>query len=134
MSRSARIAIEVLLTAIAGFLVIVLPVQIDPGHRDYGSLMRNVAEGFKMYSLALLVAVGFLAGLFGRTPFLILGLATVAVLPGWSILDMVGGHDHNLFPIEFAIYGFYALFGILGARLGRHRRTRSQLPASRSNP
>lgn len=127
MGRSARIAIEVVLTAGAGFLACAVPVHLDPGHRDYGSLLRNTVEGFEMYSLALLAAVGFLAGLFGSASVLLLGVATVAVLPAWSLLDMAVGHDHNLFPVEFAFFGGYALFGVLGAWLGRRARSRRDL-------
>lgn len=125
MSRQVRIIVELLLVVAMGFVVIVLPVKLDPGGRDYGSLMRNAVEGFRMYTLGLLAVLGFVAGRFGRGPWILLGPATVAVLPMWALFDMMTGHEHNLFPIEFAMYGFYALFGLAGAFAGRRLQSSS---------
>jgi hypothetical protein len=119
MHRIARVVTEVGATAMVGFLAIAGPAYADPNRRDYGNVVRNAIEGFKFTSLGLLVMVGGAAGYFGRVPWIVLGLATAGVLPGWAILDMATGGDHNLFPFEFAFYAFYSLFGIAGAWLGR---------------
>jgi hypothetical protein len=123
VSRAPRIIVEVLITGALGFLALAVPVLSDPAHVDYGSLIRNVVEGFKSYSLGLLAGVGFVAGRFGIAPFLLLGLSTVAAFPAWAVLDVLTKGGHNLFPIEMAFYGFYALFGVVGARLGRKSRS-----------
>jgi hypothetical protein len=38
---------------------------------------------------------------------------------GLTAIDMFMGGDHNLFPIEWTIYAFYALPSTVGAILGR---------------
>ena len=41
-------------------------------------------------------------------------------LPLWSVIDIVmGGGGHNLLPFEWAIYGIYAVIGVVGAIIGR---------------
>ena len=123
MSRAARVILELLIVATLGFAALAAPVFLDPGHRDYGDLIRTVVEGFRSYSLALLAGVGFLAGRFGSTPWFISGLATVAAFPAWSVFDALTRGGHSLFPIEMAFYAFYALFGIVGAKFGSKERT-----------
>lgn len=58
--------------------------------------------------LAIGCALAVLAGLTTRRP-LLAGVASAAGFPFAAIVDMVRGGDHNLFPIEFALYGVYAL-------------------------
>jgi hypothetical protein len=52
-------------------------------------------------------------------PFL-LGIATVALLPILAIAEMsVSSATHNLWPLEFIIYGVISLCAFAGAITGR---------------
>jgi hypothetical protein len=42
----------------------------------------------------------------------------MAAFPSWSVLDMALGGDHNLFPIEWFIYGAFSLCSLAGAVVG----------------
>jgi len=72
-------------------------------------------------TFVFLFVSGLLLGLLGRgNPFL-LGLATLALLPLLAIAEMVASPtSHNLWPLEFAIYGFISLIAVLGAYIGRY--------------
>jgi hypothetical protein len=124
-----RIAAEMLLAASVGFCAYVLPVALDPAVRHYDAaflpFVRDAVEGAKPYSLVLLFGIGILFGLLGRAPFWLTGAATMAALPLWSILDMALGGDHNLFPIEWFIYGLLSLCGVAGGVVGIFVRRRA---------
>lgn len=122
-ASTTRIAAEVVLSATAGFLACALPVVLDPDavHHPAAFLpvVGDVAEGMKPYSLVLLFGIGFILGWIGSGAVWLTGPATAAVFPAWSVLDMALGGDHNLFPIEWLIYGMYSLCGSVGGVLGR---------------
>lgn len=106
-----------------------LPVILDPGPRHYEAaflpFMRDVVEGMKPYSLALLFGVGAGLGALGTAPSWGLGFASVATLPAWSAIDLaLGGTGHNLLPIEWFVYGLYGLVATSGALTGRAVRKR----------
>jgi integral membrane sensor domain MASE1 len=64
---------------------------------------------------------GLLLGLLGRGHPFLLGLATLALLPLLAVAEMVvSPTSHNLWPLEFAIYGFVSLSAVLGAYIGRY--------------
>jgi integral membrane sensor domain MASE1 len=64
---------------------------------------------------------GLLLGLLGRGHPFLLGLATLALLPLLAIAEMVASPtSHNLWPLEFAIYGVISLSAVLGAYIGRN--------------
>ncbi len=106
-----------------------LPVILDPAPRDYEAafmpFMRDVVEGMKPYSLALLFGVGAGLGALGTAPSWVLGFVSVATLPAWSAVDLaMGGTGHNLLPIEWFVYGLYGLVATSGALTGRALRKR----------
>jgi len=126
--KPERVAVEILLVAAAGFCAYVLPVALDPGTRHYDAavlpFVRDAVEGMKAYSLVLLFGVGVLIGVLGRAPVWLTGPATMAALPVWSALDMALGGSHNLFPIEWFLYGLFSLCGLAGAVAGRRLRAK----------
>jgi len=119
-----------LLAAVAGFCAYVLPVALDPAARHYDAaflpLVRDAVEGMKPYSLALLFGIGIIFGLLGRAPFWLTGPATMAAFPIWSAVDMALGGEHNLFPIEWFIYGVVSLCGLAGGVVGGMLRSRHE--------
>jgi hypothetical protein len=124
--KPERVALEMLLAAAAGFCAYVLPVALDPAARHYEAaflpFVRDAVEGMKLYSLALLFGIGVIFGLRGRAPVWLTGPATMAAFPIWSIMDIAFGGDHNLFPIEWFIYGVFSLCGLVGGLVGRRVR------------
>ena len=107
----------------------VVPVALDPGAHHHQAaflpLMRDAVEGMRVYSLALLAGIGILLGVFGKGPVWLTGPATMAAFPLWSAIDMAMGEDHNLFPIEWFLYGVFSLCGLAGALGGRVARQQS---------
>ncbi len=118
-----RAILELAVAALLGWCVLVLPVLLDPATRHYQAavlpFMQDAVEGVKLYSLALLFLLGLFFGVLGKAPAWAVGCAAVASFPAWSAIDMAMGGDHNLFPIEWLIYGFYGALAIGGAYLGR---------------
>jgi peptidoglycan/LPS O-acetylase OafA/YrhL len=131
--RIGRVSLEVVVAAAAGLCAVVVPVILDPGTTHYSAavlpVMRDAVEGMHLYSLALLVGIGILLGPFGKAPVWLTGPATMAAFPVWSVIDMAMGQDHNLFPIEWFLYGLVSLCGLAGAlaaRLVCRRRSQRQ--------
>ncbi|MCH7849012.1 MAG: hypothetical protein IIB53_11680 [Planctomycetes bacterium] len=78
---------------------------------------------FSWLTLILLFASGIMLGLiFCINPLhpLVLGFATMAAFPVLAFVEMAQNpYSHNLFPIEFAMYGLVSLFAVGGAYAGR---------------
>jgi len=122
--NARRVTIELGTAVVAGWATMALPVLLDPGMAHHEAVflpfMADVVEGMKPYSLPLLFGVGVVVGVVGVGPSWLLGYATVATLPVWSVLDMaMGGTGHNLLPIEWFLYGVYGTFAATGALIGR---------------
>jgi len=84
-----------------------LPVLLS-SHKHYDAafvpLMRDVVEGITLTSLLCLIAVGAGLRAFAGTPAWVLGPASVITFPANSLIDIAMGADHNLLPIEWAVY------------------------------
>lgn len=123
MGTRNRTLLEVFLAASFGLTVIVIPVALDPNAKQYTAafipIIRNGIEGMKIYSLLLLIGVGAIFGYFGKAPVWLVGPATLAFFPIWSLIDMLMGGEHNLFPFEWLLYGLESVFGVIGAGTGR---------------
>ena len=127
---AARVGTELLLSVVGGWAAIVGPA--GNASQEYEAafmpMMRNAVEGMSGASPALLFGLGVLLGAVGRSPVVLLGVASVATFPLWSAIDMAQGGDHNLFPIEWFIYAALAAFTTAGAFLGRRLRMRFEEP------
>jgi hypothetical protein len=86
-----RRLIEVLLAAIGGLCALAFPVLSGTARRGYEAaflpVMRDVVEGIQGSSLLLLFGVGVAAGLLGKAPPFVLGFASAAALPAWSLIE-----------------------------------------------
>src|SRR6266478_5815882 len=95
--------------ALLGLLAIVAPVWILDLRRYTAPLfplIRSGVEELSLLTLVFLFCAGFLVGCFGVGHPLLLGIATVALLPVAAIAEMsVSSITHNLWPLEFLIYG-----------------------------
>jgi hypothetical protein len=109
--------------ALLGLLAIVAPVWILDLRRYSAPLfplIRSGVEGMSLLTLVFLFCAGFLTGCFGVGHPLLLGIATVALLPILAIAEMsVLSTTHNLWPLEFIIYSVISLCAVAGAFTGR---------------
>lgn len=80
-------------------------------------LLRTSIEQMTWAPIALLAALGLLAGLLTRLWPLFIALASIATLP---IAELVADPtSHNLFPFEWVMYLFMAVPVLLTALAGR---------------
>jgi hypothetical protein len=126
--RHPSLAFTFSVASLLGLAAVVAPVWIlRPRHYSAPlfPLVRTGVEGMSFLTLVFLFCSGIILGCFGRgSPFL-LGITTVALLPVSAIAEMiVSPTSHNLWPLEFAIYGLVSLSAIVGAFLGRFVRRR----------
>ncbi|MCK0155965.1 hypothetical protein MWU65_02160 [Cellulophaga sp. F20128] len=106
--------------AILGMGSIVLPVFFLDDLKHYDSplfsLIRTGIEGISMYSLGFLIFSGFIVKLFSDVPSWKIGLMSMILFPLAAICEMIAdSSSHNMFPIEFILYGFYTIPAIIGA-------------------
>ena len=102
--------------------VVILKLPPHPQGGLFPFIFAGV-EGMSLLTLILLFASGIMLGLsFSIHPLdpLVFGIATMAALPALAFAEMVQNpYSHNLWPFEFAIYGFVSLFAVGGAYAGR---------------
>jgi hypothetical protein len=126
--RRIWLALSFVIACFLGVAGFIAPVPIlHPRHYSAPlfPLLRTAVEGMSFLTILFLFCAGFLVGCFGRGHPLLLGLATVSLLPMFAIAEMiVSPTSHNLWPLEFAIYGFVSLSAIAGAFLGRFTQRR----------
>lgn len=111
-------------TAFLGLAAIVIPPLLLPV-KHYEAplfpLIRTGIEAFSFLSMVLLILCGIIAGMLSPAHKYLWGFASVSLFPLISIAEMiVDPSSHKLWPIEFTLtYGFFFLFTLLGALLGK---------------
>lgn len=119
-----RVILSLAAAASLGVAAVVAPVLFDPTIKRYDAplfpLIRTAVEGFHGTSLLLLVAAGYVVGMFGVASPITIGLATMATFPVLSAAEMiVDPTSHTLWPFEWLLYAFGAIPGTVGAYLGQ---------------
>src|SRR6476620_8943193 len=118
-----RIALTCAAAALLGMFAIVAPVWILDLRRYSAPLfplIRSGVEGMSLLTLVFLFCAGLIVGCFGVGHPLLVGIATVSLLPILAIAEMsVSQTTHNLWPLEFMIYALISLCPIAGAFTGR---------------
>ena len=83
-------------------------------------LIRTGVDAISTLSLLLLFGSGILLGLLGRANPVLSGLLTMALFPFFALAEVFADPtSHNLWPIEFLLYGLISLVAVLGACIGR---------------
>jgi hypothetical protein len=134
MAKIVRITFEIFLAALLGTAAIVIPVLLDPEAKYLQAVFlpfMGAVERMGVLSLITLTGVGVTLGRYGRAPYWLLGLSTVALLFVWSVIDQrmataAGLDRHNLLPIEWFSYLVISIFPILGSRLGANWKRRRE--------
>ena len=112
-----------ILGSILGFISIVTPPFFIPDIKFYESpvfpIVRTGIEGLSLWAILCLFLSGMFLGFIWPKHVWLWGLATMFLFPIFSVVEMfVDTSSHNLFPIEFLIYGFMTIPGICGAYTG----------------
>ena len=104
--------------AIAGFVLFVLPALPAPNGASLFAIYEHAVNWGPPRSLIFLFPLGCVLGAFMKERALVIGLASVALLPTFALVQMVqDSTSHNLFPIEFAFYALYGMITAAGAAL-----------------
>lgn len=112
-----------LLGAILGFISIVTPPFFIPDIKFYESpvfpIVATGIEGLSLWAILCLFLSGIFLGFIRPKHGWLWGLATMSLFPVFAFIEMqVDPYSHNLWPIEFIIYGFMTIPGICGAYTG----------------
>ena len=110
--------------SILGLLSVVLPTFFQHDLKKYDAplfpLIRTGIEGISSWSFGLLFCSGFGLKLMSRLSGWKIGLATMALFPIMTIIELIAdSSSHNLLPIEFIFYAVFSLPAILGAYLAQ---------------
>jgi integral membrane sensor domain MASE1 len=115
--------------ALLGLASVILPVWIlslQPYTAPLFPLLRTGVEGISYLTILFLFVSGLLLGFVGAGHPLLLGFATMILLPCLAIAEMLASPtSHTLWPLEFALYGLISLCAAFGAFLGRYLRKRA---------
>ncbi|RXP56175.1 hypothetical protein EC396_07840 [Lutibacter sp. HS1-25] len=110
--------------ALLGLISIVFPVFFHSNLKQYDAplfpLLRAGIEGISKYSIWFLIFSGFMVKLFSDISFWKIGLMSMVLFPLASICEMfVDLSSHNMFPIEFIVYGILTIPSIIGAYISQ---------------
>ena len=74
---------------------------------------------FLLAELLPLFLIGVMAGFFNPKNAWLWGISTMSLFPVLAFIEMMKDpYSHNLWPIEFIMYGFMTIPGIIGAYIG----------------
>lgn len=107
--------VEILVATCVGPTAAIARLYLGSPVRQYKSplcpLLRTSIESFDLVSLGILFCLCIIVGLTTtRNKGWVLGVLTMALFPAVAVAEMiVAPNSHNLFPIEFFLYGVAAL-------------------------
>lgn len=127
--KSKEISI-LILSPILGFLAFLIPelfgTSIDLKDVFTISFIEDIYKSMIFIpTLILLIIIGFVLGFISPRQWFLLGLLTIIIFPIASLYEIIISRtSHNLWPIEFALYCFFAIPAILGAYMGNRIKSR----------
>lgn len=120
------IGLSMAASAVLGCTAVIVAVAGQPLQRYEAPLfpvLRTAWEGANAKTLIFLFLAGLIVGVFRRSPSLLIGVSAMALFPLASVAEMVADpKSHNLFPIEWFLYGLATIPAIAGAALGHQLR------------
>lgn len=102
-----------------GLVILAVPTLMAHGWPgSFSKLLRDVVERMGMIHLYLLFLSGVIWALVADRPYSRWGAASqLASFPIFAIIQMIGDPtSHNLWPLEFMIYGFLAMVALGGVK------------------
>jgi hypothetical protein len=136
--KSPKFLIVFAIGAALGIISVIIPplwiVDVKAYESPLFPMLRTGIEGMSGWSFLFLFLSGmFLGAIYPkREPFygtffgiiyskyeLLWGFSTMSLFPILAFMEMMKDpYSHNLWPIEFVIYGFTTIPGIIGAYIG----------------
>jgi hypothetical protein len=111
--KSARLLALAIGCSVLGYLSFWLPWRMAQQAGTTGA--DNPIDGMQSATLLLLMGIGFVSGLIVPERSWLGGVSAMALLPAAAIFEMLRDPtSHNLFPLEFLMYGILTLPGIFG--------------------
>jgi ABC-type polysaccharide/polyol phosphate export permease len=104
---------------VIGLVILAVPTLMAHGWPgSFSKLLRDVVERMGMIHLYLLFLSGVVWGLVVDKPYSRWGAASqLSFFPIFAILQMFQDPtSHNLWPLEFMIYGFLAMVALAGVK------------------
>jgi hypothetical protein len=122
-----RQVVPLLFAPVLGVCAMIAPVLVHRPQHWYEAplfpVVRNAVEHVGLPALGFLVVVGLLLGAVSQLQPLKLGAAAILFLPLAAIAEIVADPtSHNLWPLEFVIYGLYGCLVAGGAALSHQVR------------
>jgi hypothetical protein len=111
LKLSRRELFFALLFAVAGYMAVWLPwkLALNAGTLE-GGAANNLIDGMQVISLPIMLFLGIAGGVLFPKRFWIGGLFACSLFPVMAIFDMIlGSTSHNLWPLEFIMYGIGAV-------------------------
>jgi hypothetical protein len=102
-----------------GLVILAVPTLMAHGWPgSFSKLLRDVVERMGMIHLYLLFLSGVVWGLVVERPYSRWGATSqLGSFPIFAIIQMIGDPtSHNLWPLEFMIYGFLAMVALAGVK------------------
>ena len=118
-----KIRIVFAIGAALGIISIIVPPLCIVDVKVYESplfpMVRTGIEGMSLWTLLFLFSSGIFLGVIYPKREILLGISTMSLFPVLAFLEMgKDPYSHNIWPIEFVIYGFTTIPGIIGAYAG----------------
>jgi len=111
------------LGAVLGLISIIIPplwiVDVKAYESPLFSMVRTGIEGMSLWTFLFLFLSGMFLGVIYSKYELLWGISTMSLFPILAFLEMATEpNSHNIWPMEFVIYGFCTIPGIIGAYIG----------------
>jgi len=128
--RTVGIVLIVVVGVTAGYLAVRVPWEMAV---TSGIAKKNMVDEMRPVSLLLLSLTGFVLGILAPRLFWLGAVSELAAFPVIAFWEIY--HDptsHNLWPIEFIMYGFLTIPGLVAGVVGSgiHRGVRYMLGRS----
>jgi hypothetical protein len=108
---------------LAAFLFPVWRLGEEAGQEGFYSLLKASIEQASGLSFLILLLSGVVLGFFGRGSVPLLGSMTMAAFPALAVAQMLRDpSSHNLWPLEFLMYGVISVVAWAGVWAGRWMR------------
>ena len=111
---------------LAAFLFPAWRLGAETGQEGFYSLLKTSIEQASGLSFLLLLLTGVVLGFLGRGSVALHGSMTMAAFPALAVVQiLLDPSSHNLWPLEFVIYGLISLVAWAGVWAGRWMRCTS---------
>jgi hypothetical protein len=121
--KSPKFLIVFAIGAALGIISVIIPpiwiVNVKAYESPLFPMLATGIEGMSGWSYLFLLLSGMILGAIYPKHELLWGISTMSLFPILAFMEMMKDpYSHNIWPIEFVIYGFTTIPGIVGAYIG----------------